>query len=93
MLTRSISATAAATTVDHPVLFRVNNELVNKTDVYTHAGEFGDEIVLNCTRGQLYREEEEFPNVFTLNETTQGNFHCRCNENRSREVTVAGECD
>ena len=90
-LTGSNSATAAATPVNHPVLFGINNEFVNKTDVYTHAGEFGDQIALNCTRGQLYREGEEFPNIFTLNETTQGNFHCRCKENRSRDVNVAGE--
>ena len=76
-----------------PVLVQVNNEVVNKTNVYSHVtvANVGDEIALNCSEGQLYRGEEEFPSTFVLNEATQGSFHCRCGSNRSRTVIVTGE--
>ena len=50
-------------------------------------------VALDChPGGTLYRGDEPYPSSFTLTESSQGSYHCRCSgDRRSSERLLVGE--
>ena len=53
----------------------------------------GATVVVDCRiGGTLYRGDEPYPSSFTITESTQGSYHCRCSSGRRlSERTLVGE--
>ena len=56
--------------------------------------ESGAKVSLTCVESDVYRNGEEFGDgevQFTLNASSQGHFHCQCNDDKSPEIILVGE--
>ena len=52
----------------------------------------GATVAVDChPGGTLYRGDEPYTSRFTLTESTQGPYHCRCSGGRSSRRILVGE--